>query len=83
MEGISGQDAKAFCGQGEGGYRLQVLPALQNLRWLDLSGTRITDRSVPHLRKMKHLEVLGTENSGLSDSAIAELKKALQQTDFQ
>ena len=46
----------------------------QHIRWLDLSGTGITDSGLVHLTAMPHLERLQLDRTAITDAGLASLK---------
>jgi hypothetical protein len=50
---------------------------MQNLEWLALSRTAVTDAGMVHLKSLSRLTALHVEESGLSAAGIAELKQNL------
>jgi Leucine-rich repeat (LRR) protein len=59
------------------GTGLIHLGALQNLESLSLGATRFTPPGVAALQKLKNLKTLSLKNARMSDTEIADLKRAL------
>src|SRR5262249_55973090 len=53
---------------------LERLKALDELRWLDLSRTEITDEGLSAVRELKHLQVLKLQQTRVSDQGLAKLQ---------
>ncbi|MGV3640913.1 MAG: ribonuclease inhibitor, partial [Adhaeribacter sp.] len=54
--------------------QVDLLLQLQNqILWLDLSETAITDRSLPAIAKLKHLTRLKLDNTRITDAGLAPL----------
>jgi hypothetical protein len=56
-----------------------VLPELSNLRWLCLSGSDITDSSVPALLRIKRLEYVDISNTLITAEGAAMLQRGRSQ----
>ena len=50
---------------------------LQFLRYLNLSGTKISDRAIKDLSQMKDLEEIYLWNSEVTENGVESLRKAL------
>ena len=53
---------------------------LQFLRYLNLSGTKVTDGAIKDLAQMKDLEELYLWNSEISEKGVESLRSALPNT---
>jgi len=56
----------------------KLAPLAPNIRWLDLSGTRVSDAGLAPLAAMTNLTRLHLERSGLSDTGLAALASLTQ-----
>ena len=50
---------------------------LSSLDYFYLSGTKISDAGLEHLKGLKNLKVLRLDRTKVTDAGVAELKKAL------
>ena len=51
-----------------------LLPVAEQVTWLKLGGTQITDGGLKEIAKLKNLTKLHLEHSGVTDQGIAQLK---------
>ncbi|MCF0071722.1 ribonuclease inhibitor [Dyadobacter sp. CY261] len=51
-----------------------LLPVAEQVTWLKLGGTQITDNALKEISKLKNLTKLHLEHTGVSDIGIAEIK---------
>jgi Leucine-rich repeat (LRR) protein len=61
---------------------VKVIAKIHTLEYLDLSGNKITDVSVPELAKLKNLTALYLTNTQLSSDGIEQLKRLLPNTEI-
>ena len=52
---------------------LSVLKELKNVRWLNLGGTDVTDKGLPHLKELTSLTRLHLEKTAVSDAGLEYL----------
>ena len=50
-------------------------PVFSNVQEIDLSGTKITDATLKHIKALKQLRVLNLNDTEITDAGIAELKE--------
>lgn len=53
----------------------QLSPVAEQLTWLDLGNTQLTDEALQALSQFKHLTRLHLENTAVSDAGLAHLKE--------
>ena len=58
-----------------------MLDKLGNVQHLSIKSP-IADTAIPYLKKLTHLVTLGLEDAHISDAGVAELKKALPDTNI-
>jgi len=51
-----------------------LAPVVEQVRWVDLARTQVTDKGLAHVGKMKNLTRLHLENTGVGDAGIEHLK---------
>jgi hypothetical protein len=56
---------------------LKLLAGLEQLEWLELDGTRISDASLGVLARLKQLEFLSLGDTQVTREGVAKLKKEL------
>jgi Leucine-rich repeat (LRR) protein len=56
---------------------LKELRGLQNLTWLDLNETRITDTGFKELSGLKNLTTLSVMSTSTTNAGVTELRKTL------
>ena len=52
---------------------IRLKPLLNNIAWLDIGGSQITDEGMIHLSAFNKLERIHLENTGITDNAIESL----------
>ena len=52
---------------------IRLKPLLNNIAWLDIGGSQITDEGMVHLSTFNKLERIHLENTGITDNAIESL----------
>jgi hypothetical protein len=67
-----------WCGGDE---KLALLEKLGDVRGVFIKAP-LTDTAIPYLTKLKHLEIIRLDAARITDAGVAELKKALPDTNI-
>ena len=61
---------------------MNALASLKQVRWLDLGGTRITDRGLVEMKEMSRLKMLIVRRTQVTDAGVAELQRMQPQLEI-